>query len=204
MVVPVIFELLLCGGLFVLLSNAFNEQQAELHQRLVATNATDQLLEYYALGFSMSIKPAERSWREFETALHNGQRAESRLLALTADDPKLSSIFQRLGAMFEGIQSFGKHAEMVVQRAGVGDRRDSGNGFCWQRTVAGIGHPGDAGHARAHRPSQPAGRSQPSQAQCAAASARTGALGWTGHQLVAFWSVSSPVQQRYCQATEHH
>lgn len=117
-VVPVVFELVLAGSMFALLTQAFNEQQRELNQRLIAQYSADLLLAHFMLAFSMSLQGDVPSWNAFDAASKAIVDIEHRLLTLTAGNPRQHELVQGVIGEFQVVREFSDHAHLVVAAAG--------------------------------------------------------------------------------------
>lgn len=117
-IVPVIFEVIFAGSMFVLLDGSFQAKKYQQHQRAIAMHAANLIVTFYGIGTVMGNAQSESSWQRFQKYTAKTMHEEQELLELTKDDKEDNELVRNMQTMLEPAHQFIDRANEIVAKYG--------------------------------------------------------------------------------------
>lgn len=118
---PLIFELVFVGALAAVLQQVDNERQIELHNRIIAFNASKLMSVFFKSGMVMTSTRDFQGWMSFNKSFADANRILAELRDLVKDDPQALEHYEK---MDEAAQKLNKYYRNALQVMGTGFSQD--------------------------------------------------------------------------------
>lgn len=112
--IPVTFELMFVGALWLVLHQVDHQRAIELHQRMIAFDATKLMNDNFQFAFTIAKSKTLDDWLEIQRLKKSTEQTMNELLALVKDDPKARNHVVRADEARQKGRPFLRHAEEVM------------------------------------------------------------------------------------------
>lgn len=112
--IPILFELVFVGALASVLVQVDKERQIELHNRMIAFDATKLMNVFFKAAVVMASARTAEGWRTFQAAFEEANKIREELRTLVGDDPESLEHFNKMEESATKLTRFFEKAQEVM------------------------------------------------------------------------------------------
>ena len=111
---PIVFELVFVGALATVLTQVDKERQVELHNRMIAFDATKLMNVFLNAAVIMASERNAQGWRRFQGAFVEAEKIRKDLRNLISDDPESLEHFNKMEEAANKLTRFYEKAQEIM------------------------------------------------------------------------------------------